>query len=131
MKATALNLYDSDLRSPSQEYCEPWIYAYADGYPFTGKWLVFVSRDKVDDLWKRINKATKEGLLGMVSKVSTMYSEDIYDKAVICVYTKDWRDKEDVMRVRKELRGLGVDFKIPYKKDIDTLKRKSSSTYYV
>lgn len=39
----------------------------------------------------------------------------------MCVYTYDWTDEEDVMRVREELRKLGITRKIPYKSDEDTL----------
>lgn len=39
---------------------------------------------------------------------------------VICVYTYDWTDQEDVMRIRQQLRDLGVTSKIPYKADEDT-----------
>lgn len=42
------------------------------------------------------------------------------DTKVICVYTYDWTDKEDVQRVRQELRQLGITSKIPYKADVDT-----------
>lgn len=39
---------------------------------------------------------------------------------VICVYTYDWADKEDVMHIRQEIRQLGITWKIPYKADEDT-----------
>ena len=40
---------------------------------------------------------------------------------VICVYTYDWTDEADVMRVRAELRELGFTAKISYKADSDTV----------
>jgi len=43
---------------------------------------------------------------------------------VICVYTYDWTDKEDVKRIRQELRDLGITRKIPYKADRETLSGK-------
>ena len=57
---------------------------------------------------------------------------------VICVYTYDWTDEEDVMRIRQELRQLGITRKIPYKADEDTESGKYAnqgtkriSKYYI
>ncbi len=43
---------------------------------------------------------------------------------VICVYTYDWTDFEDVTRVRNELMILGFTQKLGYKTDADTLSGK-------
>jgi hypothetical protein len=45
---------------------------------------------------------------------------------VICVYTQDWEDKEDVMRVRTKLRRLGFNRTLHYKRDKDTRAGKYS-----
>ena len=42
------------------------------------------------------------------------------ENKVICVYSYDADDKEDVMRIRQALREIGVTWKIPYKLDEDT-----------
>ena len=39
---------------------------------------------------------------------------------VICVYTYDYQDEEDVMRVRQVLKDLGIQREIIYKADADT-----------
>jgi len=39
---------------------------------------------------------------------------------VICVYTYDWKDRQDVERIREELRKIGIIRKISYKTDEDT-----------
>jgi hypothetical protein len=67
--------------------------------------------------------ATEEGRLGDSAKVATARTNPNavdQDKKVICVYTYDWQDREDVMRIRAELRALGITWKIPYKADADT-----------
>jgi len=53
------------------------------------------------------------------------------------VYTYDSNDREDVMRIRTELRKVGIVSKIPYKTNKATLENKYSikgdtkiSTYY-
>lgn len=96
---------------------------------YVGKWLIFTNTNSVDALWKSIKKATKDQILGIESKVSTAKPKDPrigYRKGrhVICVYTYDWRDKEDVIRVREELRKLGVIHKIYYKPDEATNEGK-------
>ena len=87
---------------------------------FTGKWLVFLSSDKVDNLWEQIVKSTLAGTLGISAKVSTRDErEDHPSTHVICVYNADYRSTE-VTRVRDELRRLGVTESIPYKPEIFT-----------
>lgn len=109
-----------------------WIYAKREegSYPKSlgksGKWLIFVNNENIDEIWKKIKKATEEGLLGDSSKVATAKpnpnATNPYTK-VICVYTYDWSDK-DVMRIREELRNIGITQKLPYKSDEDTLAGK-------
>ncbi len=66
---------------------------------------------------------TEEGRLGNLAKVATAKpnsnASDSKTK-VICVYTYNWADTDDVIRVREDLRRLGITWKIPYKADEDT-----------
>ena len=110
-----------------------WIYAirkkgkYPKATPRSGKWLIFVDPENVDEVWAKIKKAVEEGKLGDSAKVSTAKPNPLAGKSrahVICVYTYDWTDENDVKRIREELRNLGITNKIPYKADEDTLKGK-------
>lgn len=99
----------------------------------SGKWLVFVNQENVDEVWMNIRKATEAGRLGISSKVSTakpspLSSDPARRTHVICVYTHDWTNRADVMGVREELRKLGITNKIPYKSDEDTLSGKYAVT---
>ena len=47
----------------------------------------------------------------------------------ICVYTPDWRDREDVFKHRETLRELGFDGTLYYKTNEMTRQGKSGSTY--
>ncbi|MBI4369588.1 MAG: DUF1917 domain-containing protein [Elusimicrobia bacterium] len=124
-------------RVPSQETGAYWIYTarrignYPEPTVRSGKWLIFVSRERIDAIWDRIRKATEEGRLGCSAKVATAKpNPNASDPArkVICVYSYDWEDKEDVMRIRAELRALGIVWKIPYKADADTDAGKYRTT---
>ncbi len=113
--------------NPSEVTDAYWIYATRQkgAYPKSnpansGKWLVFISVDNVDIVWKKIKIATENGQLGGTSKVATARpnpNATNNNMKVICVYTYDYTDKEDVMRVRQELRKIGIENKIPYKTD--------------
>jgi len=113
---------------PSEEKDAYWIFAtrkvgkYPRHTERGGKWLVFVPPDAVDEVWSRIKRTTEEGRLGGASKVATARpNPHARSKAkVICVYTYDWKDEDDVRRVREELRKLGIVDKIFYKTDEDT-----------
>lgn len=72
----------------------------------SGKWMFFPAAEDLPRFWRLIATATAEGKLGPTSKVGT------YDPAekctVICVYTYDFSDTEDVIRVLHELSDLGL-----------------------
>lgn len=88
-----------------------------------GKWLIFVSRSRIDALWETIRRAVQGGRLGHAAKVSTALPNPLSPdpkKHVICVYTADEDDATEVRRVREALRELGITWKIPYKSDAAT-----------
>ncbi len=113
-------------QQPSQVTGGFWLYAerqqgaYPPATPRGGKWLIFASRGAVDALWRKIRHAVEAGQLGSSAKVSTArrnLNATDPSKHVICVYTYDSDDLEDVRRVRQALRQLGVRRPIPYKTD--------------
>ena len=89
-----------------------------------GKWLIFVPSSEIDKVWQEIKLAVEAGKLGDNAKVSTAKpNPNSADptKHVICVYTYDATDIDDVMRIRQQLRKLGIVLKIPYKTDNATI----------
>jgi len=119
-----------DDRRPSEVVDDYWLFAHStDGRDAArgengGKWLVFVPIIRIDEVWAEIKRATELGQLGGCSKVaSARPNRNAVDpnKRVICVYTADWTDEREVMRVRERLRELGVSEVISYKSDEDTL----------
>lgn len=102
-----------------------------------GKWLIFQEPDVVDAAWKKVRDATVSHELGISAKVSTAKpNPDSRDnRKVIYVYTIDWADEADVMRVREKLRELGFIDRIGYKRNIETFageyaKKGKRVTYY-
>jgi hypothetical protein len=102
-----------------------------------GKWLIFLPDDRVDGLWRLVRDATAAGELGISAKVSTAKPnpESRDERKVIYVYTRDWADEADVMRVRERLREMGVVDRIGYKRNIETFRGEYSEkgkkvTYY-
>jgi hypothetical protein len=122
---------------PTQETHDTWIYAYRKQgtYPEyhperSGKWLIFLSPATVDRYWLRIKEAVEQGQLGEQAKVSTAQAlSNGRSIHAICVYTYDYEDRDDVMRIREVLRTLGVRRKIVYKADEDTLQGRYGRDY--
>jgi hypothetical protein len=111
-----------------------WVYARCKGRiakpsERSGKWLVFIDKSRAEEMWDRLARATTDGRLGPSSKCGTARPNPNApnpNETVICVYTLDFDDREDVMRVREALRELGVTWRIPYKLDSTTNAGKYS-----
>ncbi|MEM5338713.1 putative phosphothreonine lyase domain-containg protein [Paraburkholderia azotifigens] len=88
----------------------------------TGKWCVFAPSSDVDQAWTKIKSAVEEDKL-LCAKVSTALRSMGHDGHIICVYTRDWTDGQDLLRVRGVLRSLGFVEELGYKRDIDTKNR--------
>jgi hypothetical protein len=127
----------TEIRKPTTEQDEYWLFAqrvlglYPAHGELGGKWLLFVPVAQIDEVWDKVRASTEQGLLGGLSKVATSKPNPNAKNAatrVICVYTYDWTDREDVMRVREQLRELGFRSKISYKADRETNAGNYSGT---
>ncbi|KAJ5594175.1 uncharacterized protein N7459_000383 [Penicillium hispanicum] len=88
--------------NPLRRELEHNIFAVAREYGVTsGKWMLFPSASSVDSCWKTVVTALEKGDLGDLAKVATDDGSD--SVRLICIYTRDFADVEDVKRV---LRGL-------------------------
>jgi hypothetical protein len=113
---------------PSKENKERWISMSSPDKGIdldlekTGKWVIFRKIDQIDTLWETIRDRTQDGQLGIQAKVSTMRKNPNFDSEyfVICVYTADCNNREELLKVREQLRALGVTEKIGYKTDAAT-----------
>jgi hypothetical protein len=131
------NLPLSDEINPTEGITSTWLHAFRQTGRYKtsksgngGKWLVFITKENIDTVWRKIKEATENGFLGDYSKVSAgkenPFNED-KNKFVICVYTYDSTDVEDVKQIRARLRTLGITFKIRYKTDKATRENKYSA----
>ena len=75
-----------------------------------GKWLLFPAPNKVDAYWSAVVRGTVDGRLGISAKVATNCKPVNPNNPgqVVCVYTRDFNNEEDLKRVLKELVRLGL-----------------------
>lgn len=66
---------------------------------FSGKWNIVCETAVIDDIWKIIGRLCYNGKLGPTVKVSR--KSDRYPTHIICVYTEDYRDITEVIRLHK------------------------------
>lgn len=69
--------------------------------------MLFCQPQEVNEIWGLVARATANNELGIAAKVAP--KPDTLDQRkdrLICVYTKDFTDKQDVFRVVQSLREL-------------------------
>ena len=71
-----------------------------------GKWMLFPSPDDYPRFWRLVAEATVAGTLGITSKAATL--DETNQAGLICVYTYDFSDVDDVRRVLQALIDLGL-----------------------
>lgn len=101
-----IEILDSDF--PTEITEDYWVYASVhkpQRHPLkfrqikSGKWLVFSDNKDQDSNWQKIKRATQDGLLGVGAKAATSklnLNVSSADEKVICVYTYNWLDVDDV-----------------------------------
>jgi hypothetical protein len=68
--------------------------------------MLFPNLKDLTRAWKLVVEGTINNRLGSTAKVAT--EEDGKEERLICVYTKDFRDTNDVLRVLNELVAIGL-----------------------
>jgi hypothetical protein len=81
--------------------------------------MVFVSPAQQDDSWSCVVSALAAGTLGCAAKTPPPNADDRRGRTVLIVYTRDWEDRADVLRVGLALKEvLSVRCAISYKTDV-------------
>lgn len=116
---------------PSDVSDEFWIYAdsptSSPNFERTGKWTVFSNPEVHDANWEKIRGATISGELGYSAKAATAKCNPLQGASrslLICVYTNDYENFEDLKRVLIALRHLGFMERLSYKSNNDTRARR-------
>ncbi|RHZ51921.1 DUF1917 domain-containing protein [Aspergillus thermomutatus] len=98
----------------------------------SGKWMMFITADRVDRYWEAVATGTVSGQLGDAAKVAT--DDGSGRPRLIAIYTKDYADRQDVKRVLEKMVDLGLvktdERPIYYKCDAFTYLRIMSDNPY-
>ena len=90
-----------------------------------GKWQVTGSAERIDELWPELVAEAEAGTIWAVKAMTTFGYEELamYDEYILTVYTPNYFDRRDVIRVREHLRDThDVTHELYYKPDIYTAK---------
>ena len=74
----------------------------------SGKWMLFPSIDRVNEMWALVANAVAEGELGHAAKVAVDDGSGNNIERPIWAYTEDYTDRDNVKRVLEKLVGLGL-----------------------
>lgn len=69
--------------------------------------MIFPGPEEVNEVWHVVAKATANNQLGISSKVAPDSGDDRKGR-LVCIYTEDFRDMDDVRRVLLKLKDLGL-----------------------
>lgn len=106
----------------------------------SGKWLIFLNAEQESGMWNEICESLSHGELAKYSyQVKMALSPRFNDKLkenrkVVCIYTSDFNNKEQVKGCLKVLRSLGFNDVMYYKTDNQTrsgLYRGGSQKSYI
>lgn len=70
--------------------------------------MLFPRPDSVERIWRLVADGTASGELGMAAKVATDDGRGESAARLICIYTEDFSNAEDVKRVLKRLKSMGL-----------------------
>ncbi|KAF2134827.1 DUF1917-domain-containing protein [Dothidotthia symphoricarpi CBS 119687] len=70
----------------------------------SGKWMLFLKLEDITRVWKKIVDAVINNRLGPIVKIAP--EDGNPDERLVCIYTRDFRQEEDVLRVLRVLQEL-------------------------
>src|SRR6266567_3685569 len=120
----------------------PWIWTFKEHmHPiqrreketgYEGKWLMFIPLGDIVETWNVVCEAMHNKLLGDAAKIRTLkeFAEELDARKghrVVCIYTYNSKDTEDILRVLAALRSVGMQYEAWYKEDVATKRGAYSS----
>lgn len=70
--------------------------------------MLFCQPKEVNEIWEIVAKATANNELGIAAKVAPRSDDTGRRDRLLCVYTADFQDRKDVVRVLRRLKELRV-----------------------
>jgi hypothetical protein len=70
--------------------------------------MLFTSPQRVNETWAIVAHAVATNQLGQLAKVAPRDASSSRTERLICIYTKDFSDKEDVVRVLRKIKDLDL-----------------------
>jgi hypothetical protein len=128
-----IKLLDSSI--PTENDYRFWINHTKVGFhsnEISGKWCIFSTESTINKKWESIKNLIDSGDI-IHAKVSTKryLPNSRSKKYIVCVYTNNFNDLEDLVRTRELLRGIGFKRPLNYKRDIDTMNGvRGKKEYY-
>lgn len=116
---------DNELTRYGHYYDSRWMWAVPSIRPKdlsteerNGKWMLWPTGEEAVAVWRTICKLTKQGKLGVQAKIDCCKGRELAGERLICVYTEDSDDLEDLQRVVDQLReSLDPRHRLIYKED--------------
>lgn len=68
--------------------------------------MLFIEPAFVNEVWERVAQATARNELGIAAKVAPREERGSARERLVCIYTYDFRDRDDIARVLHRLRQL-------------------------
>lgn len=68
---------------------------------------MFRYRDQIDNAWLVVREAVEASCLPLAKVSTRLIAQPHYDRHVICVYNRDWRNGVAIAATREILRDLG------------------------
>lgn len=78
-----------------------------------GCWLIYGKSEQLKLTWKKIQRHTSLGKLGVESRINVVKGREEAD-CVISIYTADYTDEAEVKKVREKLKELGFTEPLQY-----------------
>ncbi|KAF2711646.1 DUF1917-domain-containing protein [Pleomassaria siparia CBS 279.74] len=101
-KGTITRMLNEQSKQVQQRICD----LATETNVLSGKWMLFPTEKDVTRVWGLIVEAVINNRLGPGAKVAPSGGNS--KDRLICVYTKDFRGTDDVLRVIRELRSMGL-----------------------
>jgi hypothetical protein len=113
--------------TPMEDTESFWHYAanefgFSSKYHRTGKWIIYVPDDELDDTWETVAKAVSQGIAPF-AKCSTARPnprQESHGSKIIVVYVHDFHDETADPKVLASLRQIGIKGKLKFKRDAET-----------